>query len=171
MLLMFLGVVANVQGAELSSVSSPVYEKGIEKEIRISIPNPAVAFEGYILPVNFSTTTIKSEYPTKELAINNEGHFVIYGINQDLLTGDNLVIKGIVNNHGIAKIRIANCLGADKDAEAVVISNFEKTLYSDCDINADGKFDITDIVSLSIKIFTGGANIIDLQKLVNKLIQ
>lgn len=171
MFLMFFGIAANIQGASLSSVSNSVYEKGIEKEIRISIPDPAVAFQAEILLINFSTTTIKSEYPTKELAMNEQLKIIVYGINQDLLQGDNLVIKGVVNNHNIAKVRLMNCLGADKNADAVQIDNFEKTLYSSCDINTDGAFDILDVVALITKLFDGNVTVVEVQKLVNGLIK
>jgi predicted phage-related endonuclease len=161
-----------VFGAFLETNSTNTFEKNKEKEIRISIPSECASFQGQIFVTNFSTTAMLSEYPTKTLAKNDaNGIFIIYGINQDLLTGYNLVIKGLVANDNIAKVEIRNCLGATKDAGAVQIDDFIISMKSFYDINEDGVFDVKDILELIKILFeTATIKITEIQQLINALV-
>jgi len=152
-----------------TSLTDLTFEKGVEKEIRFAMPANCSAMNGTISLINATLVSISEDYATKDFDINND-KFILYGINQDVMDGYNLVIKIIVNNNSPVSIFINDCAGATPDAQAIIIDNFILTIGSSFDLNDDGVLDGLDVAIMITNIFCDNATIVDLQTIINAII-
>ena len=154
------------EGAEITSATDQTYVENVQKEVRLTLPPNCSAFQGELALNNCNLISITEDYATKDIYTNGN-KFVIYGLNQDEMVGDNLVITVNVTNNQEAVIGIADPLGATPDAQPVSIDVFSFAMTSSLDLNGDGVLDNSDIVLMVGKVFDNDATVVNLQAIIN----
>ena len=161
-----------VSADSLTTTSSDTYTKGIEKEIRLTLPQNCSAFQGDIVLANADLVSVSEDYADKELYFNPANNrFLIYGINKTQMEGENLIIKIIIDSNSEAIICIADPLGATPDAEPIAVDTFSMDLHSINDIDGDGDLDVDDVTALISQVFDGDATVQDIQKIINAVLE
>jgi Ca2+-binding EF-hand superfamily protein len=154
--------------AGLTTTSSDTYVKGEEKTITIAMPANCSAMNGTLVLEN-CTGVLSESFPSKEID-RNGNKFVVYGLNKDVMVGENLILKVTVSNNSNATVNIINCMGATPDAQAITIPDFLMTLTSNYDVNNDGILDAQDVIIVVHGIYDGDMSVVELQQIINALL-
>ena len=159
-----------VLGDVITTSSDTSYTQGEEKVITLAVPANCSAFYGEIvMSSNCTLVSITENYATKE--IHTEGNkFILYGLNQDVMTGENLLLTVNITNNSEAFIGIANPLGSTPDALPITVDVFNHVMTSGYDLNGDGVTNADDVTFAIDKIYDGDLTVTDLQAIINAAI-
>ena len=171
-LMMVLAVLlmASVASADvLSSSTSPVFQKDVDKAVRIEMPSNCSIMVGTLVLDNCSLISINEEF-TNKIMNSNGNRSILYELNAEVMIGDNLVITVSVPNHTNASVQIIDANASTPDEQAITIDNFEVTLVSFFDLNADGLLNGDDVIIMKDRVLDGTAHSTDLQAIINAVI-
>lgn len=156
-----------VFGEVITTSSDTSYTQGEEKTITLAVPANCSAFYGEIvMSSNCTLVSITENYATKEIDIQGN-KFIVYGLNQDIMEGENLLLTFNISNNDEAFVGVANPSGSTPDGEAIGIDIFNHVMTSGLDINGDGVTDVNDVTYAIRKVYDGDLPIEDLQKIIN----
>jgi len=163
-------LIATVVYADVLTTSTTTeFTKDVAKDVRIAMPANCSAFNGELVLSNCTLNSITEEYANKTLHTNGN-KFILYGLNQDVMTGENLIINVTVPNNQQATVGIADPIGATPDAQAISVDVFNFVMQSIQDIDGDGDLDTDDVLALINLVYSGDATVVDLQAIINAVI-
>ena len=153
----------------LTTSTTSDFTANVVKEVRLAMPANCSAFNGEVVLSNCTLVSITEEYPTKDISTNGN-KFIVYGLNADVMTGENLIINVLVANNQEATVGIIDPIGATPDAQEITVDVFNFTMRSIQDIDGDGDLDTDDVVALIALVYSGDATVVDLQAIINAVI-
>ena len=169
-LLLSLLCIASADAAQLTSTTDTKYVSGTVKTISVAMPSNCSAMNGTLALTNCTLYELTENFPTKQVE-TNANKFVLYGLNQDIMSGENLFVRVLIDNDETASVSIVDCAVANPDALPIEIADFEIVLSSVFDLDNDGDEDADDIVIAIEQVFNGNMTIVDVQKIINAVLQ
>lgn len=169
-LCLLLGLIPALSAEVFTTESITVYQTGVEQVVAVTAPANCSALQGeVIVSENCSLVSITESYGNKEVATNGN-KFIIYGLNNEVMAGANILLTIVISNNSEAFVGISAPLGATPDAIAISIDSYTHIMTSGLDLNGDGVTDANDVAFAIDNIYTGDMDVVDLQTIINAAI-
>ena len=167
---MFVFTVNTVFAGSFTSTDS-TFDSTLQKQIHIALPSDCASIDSILTVSNGTLLSIQTDDPAKGVELNTDNNkFIVYGMNDTLMTGDLIVNVQPLNNDKLI-VSLTTSHGANSEAEAIAIDDFSLELTSFLDLNADGVLDSNDVVLCIQNIFNDDMTIVALQRIINACIE
>lgn len=134
--------------ADVTVTSGDKYTPGQSKSVRVQMPEHT-----WIAAINSTNVEItggefieiREEFPNKELVANGT-KWLVYGLDNTVLEGDNLIFEIMPTNDNILTLTVSDLQAASPDGEMINVEDFTVTMTSTMDFDSDGEFDSDDVM-------------------------